>query len=220
MSDPDQPSFNNETSQFLRIPLNRIGSLIGLKGANKDRIEGKTETIIIIDSETGEVEIRPNDKLRDPVHLFKSRDMVKAIGRGFTIDQAIKLAGDDYYLDVIRLKQHIKDKPNHFKRIRARLIGTKGKTRKSLEELIKVHIMILGSTVSIIGTYDKMIRAREAIMEIINGAQIESILGKLEDARKIAKKEEEKLWESEEDVELDDRKEIIEDPFADYPVEQ
>ncbi|MHA2503489.1 MAG: KH domain-containing protein, partial [Candidatus Kariarchaeaceae archaeon] len=136
MSDSDS-SFNSETSQILRIPSNRIGALIGIKGPNKERIEEATDTHIMIESETGEVEVKPNATLDDPVLLFKARDMVKAIGRGFTIEQAIKLAKDDFYFEVIALKEHVGDKPNHLYRIRSRLIGTKGRTRKSLEELTK-----------------------------------------------------------------------------------
>ena len=64
--------FNNETSQFLRIPLNRIGAVIGLKGSSKNQIEELTSTKIIIDSETGEkspdVQMKRLTLLKPPVN--------------------------------------------------------------------------------------------------------------------------------------------------------
>jgi len=217
----DNANFNAETSQFLRIPLKRIGAVIGVKGANKEAIEAATKTNIMIDSDTGEVEIRPNDELKDPVQLFNARDIVKAIGRGFTHEQAIKIAEDPYYLEIIRLKPIIGDKPNHLHRVRARLIGTKGRTRKSLEELTKTSIVISGSTVSMIGTFEHISRAREAILDIINGAKIESVIGKLEEERNRTRKEEQSLWEADEEFDINDlgKEEEIEDPFANYEEE-
>ena len=210
--------FNNETSQFLRIPLNRIGAVIGLKGSSKNQIEELTSTKIIIDSETGEVEIRPNKNLTDPIMLFKSRDMVKAIGRGFTADQALKLASDDMFLEIIPLKPIIGDKINHIKRVRSRLIGTKGRTRKALEELTKVNIMILGSTVSLIGTYENITTSKSSLMEIIKGAKIESVIGKLEDSKNKNKKSENILWKNEDEATENTEDEVI-DPFQDYKEE-
>jgi len=212
--------FNTETSQFLRIPLNRIGAVIGVKGSVKEQIEEATKTQIMIDSDTGEVEIRPSTDLEDPVQLFNSRDIVKAIGRGFTIIQAIKLIDDDYFLEVIPLKPLVGDKPNHLRRVRSRLIGTKGRTRKMIEELTKVHLMISGSTVSIIGDYDHLSRAKDAVMDIIRGAQIESVLGKLEEERNQVRKEEESLWVSEGEATPEEATEEIADPFADYEEEE
>lgn len=217
----DTNNFNAETSQFLRIPINRIGAVIGVKGAHKDLIEEKTETQIMIDSDTGEVEIRPGDDLKDPVQLFNARDIVKAIGRGFSIEQAIKLSEDDYFLEVIRLKPIVGDKPNHLRRVRSRLIGTKGRTRKNIEELTKVNLVISGSTVSFIGTFERLNQARKSVMDIINGAQIEAVIGRLEDERRKTRKEEESLWETDEDVDVDQLgKEEIEDPFEDYEEEK
>ena len=46
-------------TDYLKIPQNRIGALIGNKGDVKKAIEKATETILDIDSEDGTVYITP-----------------------------------------------------------------------------------------------------------------------------------------------------------------
>ena len=226
MSNPpfDSDHFSMDTSQFIRIPLKRIGAVIGLGGNNKEKIEGLTETLIIIDSDTGEVEIRPNENLKDPVKIIKSKEIVTAIGRGFPIEEAIKLGEDDIFLEIIRLKPIVGNKPNQLYRVRARLIGTDGKTRKSIQELTGTKLVVSGATVSLLGTYEEIGKAKEAVVSLINGAKIESVLASLEDHRKETKKEEEKLWKSEDDEktmeELFVEETATQDPFEDYETEQ
>ncbi len=192
-------SFSTESSQFLRIPLKRIGAVIGLKGSIRKEIEEKTLSIIIIDSDTGEVEIRPKKELKDPVQLFKARDIVKAIGRGFSSIQAIKLADDDFYLEVVRLKPFVGNAPNKLRRVRARVIGTKGRTKNTIEELTATFLVVAGSTVSLIGNLDQLKDAREAVVRIIEGAKIEGVLGYLEERKKNLDKSGETLWKTDED---------------------
>jgi ribosomal RNA assembly protein len=213
--------FSNESSQFLRIPLKRIGAVIGLKGSIRKEIEEKTSSVIIIDSDTGEVEIRPGKDLKDPVLLMKAKDIVKAIGRGFASTQAIKLAEDDFFLEIIRLKPFVGNAPNRLRRVRARVIGTKGRTKNAIEELTSTALVVAGSTVSLIGNIDEIGKARGAVVKIINGATIESVIGALEDKKKKIHKTDEKLWKSEEDEPtmkelFPDEEEEEEDIFKDF----
>jgi len=219
----EETVFGFESSQFLRIPLNRIGAVIGIKGSIREQIERKTDTIIIIDSDTGEVEVRPKKNLKDPVLLLKSRDIIKAIGRGFSSDQALKLANDDSFLEIIRLKSIVGQSPNQLKRIRSRVIGTQGKTRQSVEELTGVAIVVSGSTISLIGDLEDMGLAKESIINIIKGSSIESVLGHLENLKKQNQKEANKLWKSDDDKltmkELFPDEEKEEDIFKDFSTE-
>lgn len=217
---PDSSPFTYETSQYLRIPLRRIGAVIGVGGSNREAIEEATQTVIVIDSDTGEVEIRPGEELKDPTKLFSARDIVKAIGRGFIPEQAMKLADEEYYLEVIRLKPLVGNKSNHLRRVRGRVIGTDGKTRKSIEELTNVSLVVAGSTVSLIGKFEAIEEAKEAVISIINGAKIESVIGRLESRKQLVRKEEQKLWKDDESkVDVSDlypEEQEEEDVFADY----
>ncbi len=203
MTDNDQSTnFTHESSQYLRIPLNRIGPVIGVKGVNREKIEKDTLTKIIIDSDTGEVEIRPNKDLKDPIMLIKASNIVKAIGRGFSHQLALKLISDDYFLEVIRLKSYIKgNSRSQYQRIKGRIIGKKGVTKKAIEELTSINLVVSGNTISLIGTYEELQVGRDAVTKIITGSPIESVLGILEQQKKDEKDDKDKLWKSTEDDE-------------------
>ncbi|MCE7735396.1 MAG: RNA-processing protein [Candidatus Heimdallarchaeota archaeon] len=203
-------------SQYLRIPINRIGVVIGKKGSNRHTIEEKTLSKIIIDSDTGEVEIRASKELEDPVALLNARDIVKAIGRGFSLTQSMKLAEDNFYLEIIRLKPLVGNQPSQMRRVKSRIIGSSGKTKETIEELTGCSLVILGGTVSLIGDFEKIAVTKDALLNIINGFQVESVLSTLEEIKRQTKKDEQQLWEKEEDVEEDDdEEEEDEDIFED-----
>ena len=56
------------------------------------------------------------------------------------------------------------------RRIKSRLIGTRGKCRKFIENMCEVHISIYGKTVGIIGKIENVQIARLAVQDILAGA--------------------------------------------------
>jgi ribosomal RNA assembly protein len=64
--------------------------------------------------------------------------------------------------------------------IKSRLIGTKGKTRRMIENFSGCSVSVYGKTVSIIGKYDQLRIAREAIDMIIRGAKHSKVYGFLQ----------------------------------------
>ncbi|MDH5401139.1 MAG: KH domain-containing protein [Candidatus Heimdallarchaeota archaeon] len=200
--DDNSSLFTQDTSQFIRIPLKRIGAVIGVQGKIRKQIENLTQSKIIIDSDTGEVEVRPKEDLTDPVKFMKASEIVKAIGRGFTPDQSMKLADDENFLEIIHLKTFLGNNPKKLARVRSRLIGTKGKIRSTIEQLTHTSIIISGGTVSIIGIFDNLVDARDSLIGIINGSKIESILGRLEEKNRQKKKEKDRLWKSEDEKQM------------------
>ena len=146
-SDSEEKQSTITSSQYVRIPLKRIGVVIGKGGSNRQKIEKKTLSKIMIDSDTGEVEIRPLPELEDPVLLLNAKDIVKAIGRGFSLTQSMKLAEDNFYLEVIRLKPLVGNQPSQMRRVKSRIIGSAGKTKETIEELTGCALVVLGGTV-------------------------------------------------------------------------
>ena len=94
-------------TDYLKIPQNRIGALIGNKGDVKKSIEKATETILDIDSEDGTVYITPQENMSDPLGVWNANHIVKAVARGFNPEVALKLVDDDIYLEVIKLPLYI-----------------------------------------------------------------------------------------------------------------
>ncbi|HEX2021897.1 MAG TPA: KH domain-containing protein [Candidatus Thermoplasmatota archaeon] len=154
---------------LVKIPSSRVGALIGPDGRTKTELEERSGCRIHINSETGEVEIE-DEKAFEPVLVLKVRDCVRAIGRGFSPDHAIRLFQDDTYLDLIDLTDYVGKQTKDLERVRARIIGTHGKTRRSIEEATGTEVSILGKTVGIIGEAHEVAVAREAVEMLLDGA--------------------------------------------------
>lgn len=159
------------TRLYLKVSLDRIGVLIGEGGKVKREIEKRTRTRIHVSSSDGTVVIEPEAPDVSPYNLLKAQEVVKAIGLGFNPDKALKLLGEDQVLIVIDLKQYIGDSPNHLARIKGRIIGEKGKARKTIEEMTSTYISVYDTFVAIIGDYESANVAREAIEMLIQGRQ-------------------------------------------------
>lgn len=172
--------------ETLRIPEDRVGVLIGKKGRTRKRLEKIADVKIKVSSD-GEVRVIGTEAT-DPLTFMKLIKVIKAIGRGFDPDTALKLLQDDYYLEIINLKDFLGR--NAIVRQRARLIGTGGSARKRLEELTDTYIRIYGHTVAIIGDYEGISLAREAILRLaVDGSPHTVVFKHLEIVRRRRKTE-------------------------------
>ena len=179
----------------VRIPLERVGVLIGPKGSVKAEIEKHLKVKLQIDSETGEVEIFSTPEMEDPSLLLKAQSIVLAIGRGFSPQRAFKLLDDDYMLEIIDLRGLVGRSRKDLIRVKGRLIGEKGKTRRIIEETTGVDVSIYGHTVALIGRHDEMAVAREAVQMLISGSEHSAVYRLLGRRRHELKRERLRLWE-------------------------
>jgi ribosomal RNA assembly protein len=183
-------------STFLKIPKERVGVLIGPEGKTKKSIEEKLSVELRIDSETGDITLMLAENAKDPSLLFKAKDVVTAIGRGFSPEHAFRLIHDEEaILDVIDLRTIFGRSESDIKRVKGRIIGMDGKTRRIIEELTDANICVYGHTVSIIGNMEKAQAAREAIQMLINGSQHSTVYRFLHRKRRELKKKMLELWE-------------------------
>ncbi len=157
------------TRLYEKIPLDRIGVLIGHEGKIKDELMRRTRTIITVDSTTGTVIIEPATPNTTALELMKARDVVRAIAYGFSPERAFRLLDEDQVLLVIDLKQYVGDKPNHLQRVKGRIIGEGGKTRRIIEEMTGTYISIYKHYVAIIGDFESANIAKNAIELLIEG---------------------------------------------------
>lgn len=177
-------------SSRLRIPKSRIGVLIGKNGEMKNEIETITNVSISVDSNDGSIIISATENTIDPTYVWKARDIIKAIGRGFSADKAFYLIDDNMYLETI----HLEGTKNNIKRLKARLIGEKGKARKMIEQGTDTYISIFGSQISIIGDLEEIRSAKEAINLLIQGSKHGTVYRLLEQKRFRSKKDPMKIW--------------------------
>jgi len=185
-----------QPSTFVRIPKDRIGALIGPEGKVKERIEKQLNIGISIDSETGDVTLTLTPNATDPSVLFRAKEVVTAIGRGFAPDRAFRLIQDeDALLEVIDLREIFGRSLSDLQRLKGRIIGQEGKTRRIIEELTDADVSVYGHTVSIIADADEMDIAKEAIRMLLQGRQHSSVYRFLHRKRRELKKKKLELWE-------------------------
>jgi len=183
-------------STFTKIPKDRIGALIGPEGEVKATIEKRLGVELGIDSETGDVTITLGKEDQDPSMLFRAKEVVTAVGRGFSPDRAFRLIRDeDAVLEVIDLRELFGRSLSDLQRIKGRIIGQEGKTRRIIEEMTEADISVHGHTVSIIANTDQMEIAREAIQMLLQGSQHSTVYRFLHRKRRELKKKKLELWE-------------------------
>jgi len=184
------------TSEFLvRLPIERIAVLIGPNGTTRKRIEELTGCKLKIDSNSGDVIIIADEDLEDPINLWKARDMVKAIGRGFSPTKAYQIIEPNIF-EMISLREEVGNSPNALRNVRARIIGRKGSTRNFIEHATKTHVSVYHNTVSIIGELKKVEIARSAILKLIRGAKHGSVYSYIENEMRAIKDGVMNLWAS------------------------
>lgn len=170
------------TRQSVKVPKDRIGALIGKEGEVKAKVEKLTGVKMAVDSEEGDVNLDYSGA-SDPSVVLSVMDFVSAVGRGFSPEKAFMVLDDDWYLEVIDIREYVGKKPNHVARMRARVIGTKGKTRRLFEELTGAYISVYGNTIAIIGDTLQLDVARRALDMLLTGSEHAAVYKFLEGRR-------------------------------------
>lgn len=174
-------------TDYLKIPQNRVGALIGPNGEVKKSIEKLTGTILDIDSDDGTVYITPREDMEDPLGVWNANHIVKAIARGFNPEVAKKLIHDDIYLEIMKLPLYIGKSKKALTRYKGRIIGKNGKTRELITELAEVDMAVYGKTVSLIGEMDNVMVAKEAVEMLLNGSRHKTVYAFLENKKETLK---------------------------------
>ncbi len=180
--------------KIIRVPNDRIAVLIGNSGNVKLKIEKLCHVSLDIDGDTGEVLIKSQGDV-EKIQPFKSMEIVTAIGRGFSPENALTLLKGENALHVIDLREFAGKSNANVERIKGRIIGEGGRARQNMENLTSTHISVYGRTVSIIGDSSKLRLVVDAISSISSGSNHGPVYTKLEAANRKEKQEKMKLWE-------------------------
>lgn len=183
-----------EQKTFIRIPGDRVGVLIGNNGKTRRRIESTFGVKITVESESGGVEIKVTQDQPDVSVMFTVKNIVKAIGRGFSPKKALMLQDEDNDIMVIDLEEYVGTSKNAQNRVRGRIIGKEGKSRELLEELTECQVSVYGGTVALIGPYEMLQVAKEAVEMLLNGSFHKTVWNHLYAYRRKMRKEKGELW--------------------------
>jgi ribosomal RNA assembly protein len=190
----------SKPSAFVRIPKERVGVLVGPDGKVKQSIEKKFMVELEIESEAGGVTIVLSERTNDPSLLFRAKDVVTAIGRGFSPEHAFRLLrNEEDIFEFIDFRIVFGRSESDIKRVKGRIIGANGKTRKLIEELTDASVVVYGHTVGFIGTFEQVDVARNAVQMLIDGSQHHTVYRYLQRKRSEFKKQRLELWEKPEE---------------------
>jgi len=180
--------------QTVRVPAERIGVIVGRKGRVKKRVEELTRSKITV-SEDGMVTISVPPDPQGPVLVWKARDMIRAMARGFSPKNALSLIDDDMRLVAISLREFVGTSPSQIRRVAGRIIGENGRTRRVIEQTTETKLSVYGRTVSIIGADPGLEYATRAVNMLINGAPHSTVYHYLERMRREMNRLKADLWE-------------------------
>jgi len=156
--------------KYLKIPMERVGVIIGHNGETKKNLEKRSGIDFDVDSETGEVAIH-EENVEDPLSLLKIETIIKAIARGFSPEHASRLFSDEYDLYIFDIHDYVGKKDSHIRRLKSRVIGREGKTKRVLEELTDSDISIYGHTISLITDINHIDIVKRSIDMLLEGSK-------------------------------------------------
>ena len=170
---------HGDFSYEIKIPQERVAVLIGKDGETKKEIESLTESKLDISAE-GDVTITGSDGLL----LYTTKEIVKAIARGFNPKIALLMLKQDYALEMIDMKDIAGKSKNTLQRLKGRVIGKGGKSREEIERLTDTYISVYGKTVGIIGETVQVSLARQAVAMLLQGSMHKTVFQFLEKKKK------------------------------------
>ena len=138
---------------------------------NKAKLEMKLEVKLIISEKEISINGSPEDE-------FIAEQVIEALNLGFPFSTAILIKKEGYMLEKIPIKDYTKRKD--LSSIRARIIGTKGKTLKTLCQLTKCFFELKNNEIAIIGDPECIKCTQNAIISIIKGTKTANVYAYLE----------------------------------------
>ena len=165
--------------RYLKIPKERIAVLIGEKGKTRRRIESFSGVKLDIDSSEGEVVLNI-ESAKDAYLALKAEETVKAIARGFSPQHAERIFSEDAEFFLFDIHDYVGKRQNHVHRVKSRVIGREGKTKRVIETLTGANLVVYGHTVGLICDMEAMDIAKTAVDMILSGSRQATVYRYLE----------------------------------------
>lgn len=109
---------------------------------------------------------------------FEAKIVLDAINFGFSAKKALILKDQDMSFKILNIKKFTR--PNRLEDARARLIGTEGKTKRTIEQVASCDLVINGNEVGIIAPAISIENTITALTNLIRGSKTANVYSFLE----------------------------------------
>ena len=113
-----------------------------------------------------------------PENEYIAEKVIRAINFGFDFSTAILIKEEDFVFEILNIKDYTRR--HDLERVRARIIGKKGKTLNTLSQLTKCDFELKNNKIGIIGDPEYIKNAQDAIIHLIKGAKQSNVYSYLE----------------------------------------
>ncbi len=179
-SSPQSPSAIRIQSRKVPIPPHRMSPLKSSWSKIYPPLVEHLKLQVRMNIKSKAVELRTSKFTTDAGALQKGEDFVKAFTLGFEVDDAIALLRlDDLYIETFEIKDVKTLQGEHLGRAIGRIAGKDGKTKFAIENTSKTRVVLADSKIHILGGFQNIRIAREAVVSLILGAPPGKVYGNL-----------------------------------------
>lgn len=114
----------------------------------------------------------------EPEKEWVVEKVLEALSYGFHPKKALRLFSDDFFLETIDLGAALRGKG--VERYKARIIGTRGRAKRTIEELSGASLAVGADSVAVLGRFDEIHAAKEAVLRLLEGATHSTVYGFME----------------------------------------
>lgn len=123
----------------------------------------------------------------DSLDEYEAELVFEAMNFGFSAKTAVMLKDGEMQFKLVRIKEVTRRK--NLDIVKARIIGTHGKTRRALENITNTEIMIRGNEIGVIGPAAEMDDTVTGIQSLVRGSKQSNVYKFLEKMNKKKKEQ-------------------------------